>query len=64
MVITLHKTDKYQGVMFVEITAHGELARRFRKALKEAKLNVKIVEKQGTLVRSQLCNTICTNDNY
>lgn len=42
---TSHKTQKYLGVMFVEAEVHGELPRRFRNALKETRLDVKVVEK-------------------
>lgn len=45
--MTWYKSHKYQGVIIVESTAHRELIRELRKALKETKHNVKIVEIQG-----------------
>lgn len=50
---TLYKTDKYKEGIIVEVIAHRELSRGVRKALKEAKLDTKVVENPGSSIRSQ-----------
>ncbi|XP_036362476.1 uncharacterized protein LOC118765098 [Octopus sinensis] len=64
-----YNADKFQGMMFVEATPHGELTCRFRKILKDIKLNIKVIEKLGRSIRSVICktypfrNTMCVEEN-
>lgn len=48
-VSTQYKTDKYQGMKFVEVATHCKLARIYRNALKAAKSTSRILKIQGLL---------------
>ena len=46
--------EKYDGVMFVDVTVNGELKRRVQEACKRNKVKVKVVEKMKKTVKTTL----------
>ena len=46
--------DKYEGVMFVEVTPNSELKQRVQKACRKNKLKINVVEKMNRSVKTTL----------
>ena len=46
--------EKYDGVLFVDVTENSELMREIQKACKKNKMKVKVVEKMQSTVKSEL----------
>ena len=49
-----YNEEKYDGVMFVEVTLNGELKRRVEKACKRNGAKIKVVEKISSTVKKEL----------
>ena len=46
--------EKYDGVMFVDVTLNGELKKRVEKSCKKNKMRIKVVEKINSTVKKEL----------
>ena len=49
-----YNKEKYDGVLFVDVTDNSELMREVQKACKKNKMKVKVVEKMQSTVKSEL----------
>ena len=49
-----YKRRYHEAVMFVEATPNGQLAKTYRKALKEARLKIRVVERVGKSMKKMI----------
>ena len=51
---TWYKSDGFDSVLFIPMTPGGELKRMYEKEIKKSGLRIKVIERSGTTLKSQL----------